>query len=88
MGKPTPPVDPVAALAALTQNPQSTAPDDEPLEQLGPEDEAFLADLNALLDFVAKRTDGNIWDMQTLIAAGEEELRGQIREMVEGEDNG
>ncbi len=81
--------DPVSNLADLMRNPGAGPP--SPGTESGPvftdaEEEAHVAEVNALLDFVAKRTDKNIFDMQALLAAGEDELRAQIREMMEGED--
>jgi hypothetical protein len=43
--------------------------------------------MNAVLAFVANATQGDIFDMQQLLADCCEELRGQIREMVEGDDD-
>jgi hypothetical protein len=48
-------------------------------------EEAAIKEIDALLEFVAKRTKGQIFDMQELLEAACDELRQQIRESAEEE---
>jgi hypothetical protein len=84
MGKNTPTVDPVAALAALTKNPKAAAGTQPTVAS---EEERFVQDLNDLLDFVATKVGKSIFDAQALLSAGVEELRIQIRENAEEEED-
>ena len=84
MGKKSKEKDPAARLAELASG-QFYEDEDEGEEELSPEEQAFVADLNFVLETVAKRCENNVWDMQALLAAAGEELRLQIREMAEGD---
>jgi len=74
------------ALAGLINNGETLS--DEQIAQIDEQDAAVVAEINAVLKFVSRRpgVEANIFAMQELVEACAEELRNQIREMVEGDD--
>lgn len=53
--------------------------------EAGGDEEKLVEDAQKVLDFVNKLAGDNLFDMQTLIEFCADEVRGSIRESIEGE---
>jgi hypothetical protein len=73
----------LSALMTGSKRPMSKADIDEAEER----EAENVATMNEVLQFTAGKTEGDIFEMQQLLADCCEELRNQIREMVEGDDD-
>ena len=76
--------DGVSKLARLVAG--GKLPTNEEAAALEQQDAEAVEEIDGLLKYAASRCDNDIFEMQALIEAGAEELRDQIRQMVDGDD--
>jgi len=78
--------NPLEKLAGLVNGDEPVT--EESVAKMEQQDKEAVEDINAVLKFVAarRRVNSDIFVMQELVEACAEELRGQIREMAEGDD--
>jgi hypothetical protein len=79
--------NPLERLAGLVNGDEPVTA--EAVEKMEQQDRESVEDINAVLKFVSarRRVNADIFVMQELVEACAEELRIQIRDMVEGEDD-